>query len=31
MMELDIQELLTMNDLDNVKIYHSNIPLRRYD
>ena len=30
MMELGIQELLTMNDLDNVKIYHSNIPLRRY-
>lgn len=31
MMELGIQELLTMNGLDNVKIYHSNIPLRRYD
>lgn len=31
MMELGIQELLTMNNLDNVKIYHSNIPLRRYD
>ena len=31
MMELGIQELLAMNDLDNVKIYHSNIPLRRYD
>ena len=31
MMELGIQELLTMNGLDNVKIYHSNIPLRKYD
>ena len=31
MMELGIQELLTMNRLDRVKIYHSNIPLRRYD
>ena len=31
MMELGIQELLTMNGLDNVKICHSNIPLRRYD
>ena len=31
MMELGIQELLTMNGLDNVKNYHSNIPLRKYD